>query len=96
MLDPGERALLTGSTWRRSRTTTVAPINGPMSQPEILEATDYDACIDTTRKMEFHMASDKPGLVIRKQLLDLLRAHGEEEVHRGNVGKIIPIQKAIA
>jgi hypothetical protein len=52
---------------------------------DILEATDYDACVDTTRKAEFHMASDKPGLVIRsKQLLDLLRAHGEEEIHRGS------------
>jgi hypothetical protein len=50
---------------------------------EILEATDPDACVDTTRKAEFHMASDKPGLVIRKQLLELLRAHGEQEIHRG-------------
>lgn len=51
---------------------------------EILEATDPDACVDTTRRVEFHMPSDKPGLVIRKQLLALLRAHGEEEIHRGN------------
>jgi hypothetical protein len=36
--------------------------------------------------MEFHMTSDKPGLVIRRQLMDLLTAHGEVEVHRGNVG----------
>ena len=53
---------------------------------DILEATDFDACIDTTRRMEFHMTSDKPGLVIRRQLMDLLSAHGEVEVHRGNVG----------
>jgi hypothetical protein len=52
---------------------------------DILEATDADACVDTTRRAEFHMPSDKPGLVIRKQLLELLRAHGEEEIHRGNV-----------
>ena len=51
---------------------------------DILEATDADACIDTTRKMEFHMPSDKPGPMIRQQLLALLRAHGEEEVHRGS------------
>ena len=51
---------------------------------DILEATDADACVDTTRKAEFHMPSDKPGLVIRKQLLDLLHAHGEQEVHRGS------------
>ncbi|MEC5399879.1 aromatic ring-hydroxylating dioxygenase subunit alpha [Uliginosibacterium sp. H1] len=52
---------------------------------DILEATDPDACIDTRRRVEFHMPSDKPGLMIRKQLLDLLHAHGEEEIHRGNV-----------
>ncbi len=62
---------------------------------DILEATDADACVDTTRRAEFHMPSDKPGLVIRKQLLDLLRAHGEEEVHRGSVptsARRIPIR----
>ncbi|MGZ9710339.1 aromatic ring-hydroxylating dioxygenase subunit alpha [Glaciimonas sp. GNP009] len=48
----------------------------------ILEATDPDACIDTRRRIEFHMPSDKPGLMIRKQLLDLLTAHGEVEVFR--------------
>lgn len=51
---------------------------------EILEATDSDACIDTHRKVEFHMASDKPGLIVRQQLLNLLREHGEEEVYRIN------------
>jgi phenylpropionate dioxygenase-like ring-hydroxylating dioxygenase large terminal subunit len=55
---------------------------------DILEATDFDACIDTTRRMEFHMTSDKPGLVIRRQLMELLTAHGEVEVHRGNVGTL--------
>ena len=48
---------------------------------DILEATDPDACIDTRRRVEFHMSSDKPGLVIRQKLLALLQAHGEEEVH---------------
>ena len=52
---------------------------------DILEATDADACIDSARRVELHMASDKPGLVIRKQLLELLRSQGEEEIHRGNV-----------
>ena len=51
---------------------------------DILEATDPDACIDTRRRVEFHMPSDKPGLLIRKQLMDLLHAHGEEEIHRGS------------
>lgn len=49
---------------------------------DILEATDPDACIDTRRRVEFHMPSDKPGLMIRRQLLDLLTAHGEVEVFR--------------
>ena len=62
---------------------------------DILEATDADACVDTRRKVEFHMPSDKPGLVIRKQLLDLLHAHGEEEIHRGNVANP-PAIKAVA
>lgn len=47
----------------------------------ILESTDPDACIDTTRRIEFHMDSDKPGLIMREKLLALLRKHGEEEVH---------------
>ncbi len=52
---------------------------------EILEATDPDAAVDPTRRTELHMASDKPGLIIRKQLFDLLKAHGEQEIHRGNL-----------
>ena len=48
---------------------------------EILEATDPDACIDARRRVEVHMASDKPGLIIRRQLMALLEAHGEREVH---------------
>jgi phenylpropionate dioxygenase-like ring-hydroxylating dioxygenase large terminal subunit len=50
---------------------------------DILEATDPDVCIDIRRRVEFHMPSDRPGLVIRKQLLELLQAHGEQEVFRG-------------
>lgn len=49
---------------------------------EILEATDPDACIDTRRRVEFHMSSDRPGLIIRQQLLNLLEEHGEKEVYR--------------
>ena len=48
----------------------------------MLESTDYDACIDTSRRVEFHMESDKPGLIMRQKLLALLREHGEEEAHR--------------
>lgn len=49
---------------------------------EILESTDADACVDTRRRVEFHMTSDRPGLLMRQKLLALLQAHGEAEVHR--------------
>ncbi len=49
---------------------------------DILEATDPDACVDTRRRVEFHMPSDRPGLLMRKRLLALLEAHGEQEVFR--------------
>jgi phenylpropionate dioxygenase-like ring-hydroxylating dioxygenase large terminal subunit len=48
----------------------------------ILEATDPDASIDVTKRREQHMASDRPGLIMRRRLLELLHAHGEEEVTR--------------
>ncbi len=49
---------------------------------EILEATDPDACIDTSRRVEFHMESDRPGLMMRHQLMAMLAEQGEAEVHR--------------
>lgn len=48
----------------------------------ILEATDPDAVLDVSRKIEQHMPSDRPGLIMRRRLLALLRANGEEEVTR--------------
>jgi hypothetical protein len=32
------------------------------------------------RKIEKHMPSDRPGMLMRKRLLDLLHEHDEEEV----------------
>ena len=49
---------------------------------DILEATDPDVCIDVSRRVEEHMPSDRPGLVVRKLLMDLLARHGEVEVYR--------------
>jgi phenylpropionate dioxygenase-like ring-hydroxylating dioxygenase large terminal subunit len=50
---------------------------------DILESTDPDALVDTRRRgVEFSMDSDKPGMLIRKLLMELLAAHGEAEVHR--------------
>jgi phenylpropionate dioxygenase-like ring-hydroxylating dioxygenase large terminal subunit len=46
---------------------------------EILESTDPDAIVDMSRKIEKHMPSDRPGMLMRKRLLELLQAHNEEE-----------------
>jgi phenylpropionate dioxygenase-like ring-hydroxylating dioxygenase large terminal subunit len=49
---------------------------------DILESTDPDALVDTRRRgIEYSMDSDKPGMLIRKLLMELLSAHGEAEVH---------------
>jgi hypothetical protein len=51
---------------------------------DILESTDPDALVDTRRRgVEYSMDSDKPGMLIRKKLMELLARHGEAEVHRG-------------
>jgi phenylpropionate dioxygenase-like ring-hydroxylating dioxygenase large terminal subunit len=50
---------------------------------DILESTDPDAPVDTRRRgVERSMDSDRPGMLIRKLLMELLAAHGETEVHR--------------
>ncbi len=49
---------------------------------DILEATDCDAPLDQSGGAEMNMPSDKPGLIMRRRLLDLLAAHGETEVRR--------------
>ena len=52
---------------------------------DILESTDSDALVDLRRRgVEFSMDSDRPGILIRKKLLELLVKHGEQEVHRGS------------
>jgi phenylpropionate dioxygenase-like ring-hydroxylating dioxygenase large terminal subunit len=48
---------------------------------EILESTDPDAVIDLRRRgVEYSMDSDRPGVLIRKHLMELLARHGEAEV----------------
>ena len=49
---------------------------------EILESTDPDAIVDVSRKLEVHMPSDRPGVLMRKRLLALLKEQGEIEVPR--------------
>ena len=46
---------------------------------EMLESTDHDAIIDMSRKIEMHMPSDRPGMIMRDRLLALLHAHNEDE-----------------
>jgi phenylpropionate dioxygenase-like ring-hydroxylating dioxygenase large terminal subunit len=47
----------------------------------ILESVNADAPIDIIRRDEQSMLSDRPGMIMRRRLLELLRAHGETEVH---------------
>ncbi|MGE5145577.1 MAG: Rieske 2Fe-2S domain-containing protein [Candidatus Eiseniibacteriota bacterium] len=46
----------------------------------ILESTDFDVPLDLQGGFEAHMASDRPGLIMRRRFQELLRAHGETEV----------------
>ncbi len=48
---------------------------------EVLESTTFDTPVDLGRRDEMHMASDQPGLLMRRQLLAKFQAHGEEEAH---------------
>jgi phenylpropionate dioxygenase-like ring-hydroxylating dioxygenase large terminal subunit len=49
---------------------------------DILEATDFDAALDPTKRVETHMPSDRPGLIMRRRLSELLKEQGEPEVTR--------------
>ena len=49
---------------------------------EMLEATDPDAVVDMGRKIEMHMPSDRPGMIMRTRLNALLKTHGEVEAPR--------------
>ena len=39
----------------------------------ILESTDPDAIVDVNRKIEMHMPSDRPGMLMRRRLLVVAR-----------------------
>lgn len=47
---------------------------------EVLESTDYDTPLDLTA--EQHMASDQPGIIMRRKLASLLKEYGEVEQRR--------------
>ena len=46
----------------------------------VASTTDPDATMDMSRKVESHMPSDRPGMIMRKRILQLLRENGEDEV----------------
>jgi phenylpropionate dioxygenase-like ring-hydroxylating dioxygenase large terminal subunit len=48
----------------------------------VLETTDPDVPLAASSGEEKHMATDAPGLMMRKMLLELLERHGEAEVRR--------------
>ena len=57
-------------------------MNAAITVGATTEATDPDALVDTRRRgVEFSMDSDRPGMLIRKQLMELLAQHGEPEIH---------------
>jgi len=58
-----------------------------MEDKEILESVDADAPVDVSRRAEQNMHADQPGLLMRRRLLELLAAHGEQEIHRGNLSR---------
>jgi phenylpropionate dioxygenase-like ring-hydroxylating dioxygenase large terminal subunit len=69
----------------------------------VLEAGDADVPIDVSRRVEAHMPSDRPGIIMRKRILALLREHGEDEITNAvadNGGRIvlppIPAPEALA
>jgi phenylpropionate dioxygenase-like ring-hydroxylating dioxygenase large terminal subunit len=49
----------------------------------ILESTEFDVPLALSSGREFHMPSDKPGLIMRRRFLELLQAHGERETGAG-------------
>ena len=52
---------------------------------DILEATDPDAALDLAHRTEAHMPSDRPGLIMRRRLLELLKQQNDREVTRNYV-----------
>jgi hypothetical protein len=49
--------------------------------------------VDVGRRDEQGMASDRPGMLMRKRLLALLKEHGETEVHGWT--RLRPVQENV-
>lgn len=52
----------------------------------VLESTDPDVPLAVAEGEELHMASDRPGLLMRRMLSELLARHGETEQRRAPAG----------
>jgi hypothetical protein len=47
--------------------------------------------MDMGRRVEAHMVSDRPGMIMRKRLMKLFEDHGEAEVYAPrNAGDAVP------
>ncbi|MGB5974549.1 MAG: aromatic ring-hydroxylating dioxygenase subunit alpha, partial [Nodosilinea sp.] len=57
-----------------------------LEDKRILESTDYDVPLTPSR--EEHIFTDRPGIMIRKQVAALLKAHGEVEQTRDLKGSV--------
>jgi hypothetical protein len=62
---------------------------------DMLESTDPDAIVDMGRKIEKHMPSDRPGMLMRKRLLELLHAHNEKEQPREAVASAFEVRHEV-
>jgi phenylpropionate dioxygenase-like ring-hydroxylating dioxygenase large terminal subunit len=51
-----------------------------MEDRAMLECVDPDATIELSRRVEDHMPSDRPGIIMRRRLLELLESNGEQEI----------------
>jgi hypothetical protein len=51
-----------------------------MEDRAMLECLDTDATIELSRRVEDHMPSDRPGIIMRRRLLELLQSNGEQEI----------------
>jgi len=46
---------------------------------DMLESCDPEVILDVKLRSELHMVTDRPGMIMRRRLLELLHAHGETE-----------------
>jgi phenylpropionate dioxygenase-like ring-hydroxylating dioxygenase large terminal subunit len=61
-----------------------------LEDKRILESTDYDVPLSLSK--EEHMFTDRPGILIRKQIAALLKAHGEVECTKATLTLPLPEQ----